>query len=94
MSELVEGTLRTPEGEVVVPTFRLTDEDAALLRAYKKFLKRHELREALFCNSCALATDVGEAYHGQPHGCEAHVTDTDILIKCRCRNRFHRGQSF
>lgn len=68
------------------PTVMLSDADAVLMREYKKFLLRNGLREALFCNAC---------WTGEKHdGCEAHVTASDILIKCRCRIRIHKGQSF
>ena len=71
---------------VTAPTLMLSDADATLLREYKKFLQRNGLREALFCNAC---------WSGErSDGCEAHVTSADILIKCRCKVRMHRGQSF
>ena len=71
---------------VTAPTLMLSDADAALLREYKKFLQRNNLREALYCNSC---------WTGEKHdGCEAHVTNSAILIKCRCKTRVHQGQSF
>ncbi len=64
----------------------LSDADAHLLREYKKFLQRNGLREALYCSHC---------WSGQREdGCEAHVTAADILIKCRCKVRIHKGQSF
>lgn len=94
MAEVVKGTIITPDGEQIVATEVLTDEEAKLLREYKKFLQRHDLREAVFCNACAMVSDIGLARHGQPHGCEAFVTPTDIMIRCRCRQRFYRGQTF
>lgn len=70
----------------MLPSLELALEDVTLLRAYKKFLQRHGLREALFCNNC---------WQGQiSDGCEAHVTDGDVLIKCRCRVRHYKGQTF
>lgn len=69
-----------------VPSVEISVEDVALLRAYKKFLLRQGLREALYCNAC---------FEGQlSDGCEAHVTDGDVLIKCRCKVRFYKGQTF
>lgn len=60
-------------------------QDALLWRAYKRLLQRYHLREALYCNDC---WDGSRA-----DGCEAHVTDTDILIRCRCKMRTTRGPS-
>ena len=91
MAEVVKGTLITPEGEILIPTIVLDHEDASLLRQYKKLLRKYNLREALFCNECALVSDISAAKRGQPHGCEAYVTDSQIVIKCRCRNRFYQG---
>lgn len=69
----------------VLPSIELSPRDAELLRLYKKFLQRYGLREALYCSAC---------FDGQLHdGCEAHVTDGDILIKCRCTTRFFKGQT-
>jgi hypothetical protein len=76
-----------PDGSVdAMPTILISDEDARLLREYKKFLQKHGLREALYCTNC---------WEGQKHdGCEAYVTSSRIMIKCRCRNRYHQGQTF
>jgi hypothetical protein len=71
---------------LTAPTVMLSDADAGLLREYKKFLQRNYLREALYCADCW----TGE----REDGCEAHVTSGDILIKCRCKIRLHKGQSF
>lgn len=81
------GTILSPDGSLAtIKTVILDREDAELLRRYKKFLSRHGLREALFCNSC---WDT----HSLADGCEAHVTNHDILIRCRCTQRFYRGMS-
>lgn len=79
--------LYNPDGTIAnVPTVKISDTDAALLRKYKKLLLKYRLREALYCQDC---------WNGSRHdGCEAHVTDSDILIKCRCTVRVHLGQSF
>lgn len=91
MPEHVKGTIITPEGETIIPTIILDHEDASLLRQYKKFLKKYNLKEALFCNECALVSDISAAKRGQPHGLEAYVTESQIVLKCRCRNRFYQG---
>ena len=82
-----ESVILAPDGGLAnIPTVAISYTDALLLREYKKFLQRHGLREALYCNEC---------WTKERHdGCEAFVTQTAIMIKCRCRNRFHRGQSF
>jgi len=64
----------------------LSPEDAKLLRTYKKFLNRHGYKEALYCSRCW--------EQNLSHGCEAHVTDTDIGIRCRCRFTYFKGQTF
>ena len=76
-----------PDGSVAsLPTVLLSDEDARLLRTYKKFLQRHGLREALYCSHCW----TGE----REDGCKAFVTPNQIGIHCRCRMRFHQGQTY
>jgi hypothetical protein len=75
------------DGEpMTIPTVMLSDEDARLLRDYKKFLLRHKLREALYCNDC---------WSGQKaDGTEAHVTGENIMIRCRCKIRMHLGATY
>ncbi len=58
---------------------------ALLLRQYKKVLIGLNLKEALRCNACYEL--------GQSDGCEAHVTDRSILIRCRCSRRTYQGMS-
>lgn len=69
-----------------IPTEEISFEDAKLLREYKKFLLKHDLREALYCQRCW--------GHNLNDGCEAHVTDSSVLIRCRCTLRHHRGTSY
>ena len=87
-NEVTTGTVLDANGEVAnKPTVILTVEEAELLRRYKKFLSAHGLREALYCNNC---WDVGNIHDG----CNAFVTDSQIGIICRCKMRFHQGQTF
>ena len=87
MSDQTKATIVAPDGTAAnYPTTLLTGEEARLLRLYKKFLHAHGLKEALYCNACWESN--------LSHGCEAYVTDLDILIKCRCQARFFRGQTF
>lgn len=81
------GTILTPDGELAQkPTQLLSQTDAELLRQYKKFLERHGLREALYCNACW--------DRSLSDGIRAFVTDAQILIDCRCKMRFYMGQTF
>lgn len=81
------GTIVQPDGSLAEkPVTALSSEEAALLRLYKKFLQQHGLREALYCSACWDGS--------REDGCRAYVTDSQILIECRCAMRFHQGQSF
>lgn len=73
-------------GVVKIGTKEITFDEAVLLRAYKKFLQKYDLREALYCQWCW--------GHNLADGCEAHVTDGDIMIRCRCTLRHHKGSSY
>lgn len=86
-TDIVNGTIVTPDGAIANrPTVMLSDDDATLLRAYKKLLQKYRLREALYCNDC---------WTGDRHdGCTAHVTDSNIGVICRCKTRLYLGQSF
>lgn len=64
----------------------MSSDDAALLRHYKKFLTRLNLKEGLYCRSC-------EERNDHP-GVRAVVTDGKIDIQCRCTTRRYRGQSY
>jgi hypothetical protein len=81
------GIILNPQGEPVnIPSHSFSAEDARLLRLYKVFLQKHGLREALYCNNC---------WDGNtPDGCEAHVTGSQILIRCRCQLRFFQGSTY
>jgi hypothetical protein len=85
--EKVSGTILGPNGEPIgIPTVSLDPADVHLLRKYKKLLHKLGLREALYCSAC---------WNGHRNdGCEAHVTDHDVLIKCRCTMRVYIGSSF
>ncbi len=87
-SDTVTGTIIAPDGTVANrPTIVLSQEEAELLRKYKKFLAARGLREALYCNHCwsgNLADGVSEAY----------VTNQQIVIKCNHRLLFYQGQTF
>lgn len=85
--DVVEGSLVDANGDVVnKPTHLLTQEEAELLRKYKKFLAKRGLREALYCDHC---------FHGDlSDGMDAFVTDGQILFKCSHRLLYYQGQTF
>lgn len=89
MSGLAEKTttqILGPDGSVAtLATKILSDEDARLLRMYKKFLQRYGLREALYCQSCWTGD--------RADGCRAFVTTSQISIQCRCTHRFFQGHT-
>lgn len=86
-NDTVDATIYGPDGSVATKAaVRLTDEDATLLRAYKKFLQRYGLQEALFCVTCG--------HSSREDGCKSFVQDGQILIECRCSARLYLGQSF
>jgi len=84
--ERTTGTILGPDGAPAeVPTIVLDDDAARTFREYKKVLQRLGLKEALYCNECW--------DRNLDHGCEAYVTSSQIVVKCRCRIRFHQGFS-
>lgn len=81
------GVILDPSGNpATVQNIKISDQNADLLRRYKKFLDSYGLREALYCNDCW--------DRRTPDGCDAFVTDSQIVIKCRCKLRTYMGQSY
>ena len=72
---------------VTLPTVLLSSEDAALLRLYKKFLQRHGIQEANYCQTCWDRSALED-------GMRVFVTDADILFECRHRRLIYKGQSY
>jgi ligand-binding sensor protein len=84
LSDYAPSQIVGADGTVLnAPTRLLSDEDARLLRTYKKFLLHFGLKEAMYCNSCYESN--------REHGMEAFVTDQRILFRCRCRSLFYEG---
>lgn len=81
------GLIVTPDGQAAeIKTVLFSPQDAETFRAYKKLLQAHGLREALYCNDC---------WEGQlSDGCEAHVTPSNILVRCRCKMRYFQGTTY
>lgn len=70
-----------------VPTVLLTQEQARIMREYKKkVLLPLGLKEALYCDACWNAN--------LSHGLEASVTDNQIAMRCRCQLRFFNGPTY
>lgn len=82
----VETPLVTADGSLLdKTTVMFTDEEAALLRRYQKFLQAHGLREAVYCNDC---------WEGnRSDGLRAFVRADRILFECRCKTRVYQGPS-
>lgn len=86
LNDYQPSTLIASDGTVLnAPALTMTTEEAKLLREYKKFLLRHGLKEALYCNSCF--------EQNRQDGTRAYVTPDQILIECRCRRLFYQGQT-
>lgn len=75
-----------PNGHPVLREKLIAQEDAELLRKYKKFLAHHNLKEALWCQRCEELD--------QPAGLRATVLDGKIDFVCRCTTRRYRGQTY
>ncbi|HEY3220327.1 MAG TPA: hypothetical protein VGJ80_06325 [Gemmatimonadales bacterium] len=87
-TNVTTGTLIGPDGSVLnKPTTLLSDDDARLLRTYKKFLQRMGWREATYCNACF----EGNLSHD---GMQVRVTDDQIVAICRHRMVYYGGQSY
>lgn len=86
-ARVTQGTIVSPDGTVANrPTILFTDEEARLLRLYRKFLDTHGLREALYCNEC---------FNGDlSDGVQAFVHPHKIGIICRHMTRLHFGATY
>lgn len=69
----------------VIPEERLLPLEAQLLRAYREFLEKHHLREAVTCTTCWA--------NGQSEGCRSYVTPDAVGIICRHRRLMFIGQT-
>ena len=70
-------------GEEQKPTVILTVDEARTLRAYKNFLLKYGLREALYCNTCGMSTTAD--------GMRSFVRPNQIGMICRHRMLFYQG---
>ncbi len=87
LNDTVTAQLVGPDGALIKrPALMLTMEEAKLLRAYKKFLLSHRLREApVRCEDC-FANNRND-FH------TFFVLDEQIMYACDCKELFYRGQT-
>lgn len=64
----------------------IAQDDAELLRKYKKLLAGLNVKEKLWCQHCE--------ERGDHPGVSATVTDGSINFRCRCTTRTYRGQTY
>lgn len=88
MNENQTATILAPNGEpATLRAVQMDAEAARIMREYKKkVLLKYGLREALYCNSCF--------EQNRSDGCEAHVADSGIMIRCRCSVRNFMGPTY
>ena len=81
-------TLYGPNGEPTeTPHEPLSDDELRLLLEYKKFLKAHDYREAVYCTRCwSRNLDDGTQFQVQTSG-----LTVEAIIKCRCRTAYGKG---
>lgn len=81
-------TLYGPDGEQVTkPREPLTEQELRLLVEYKLFLRKHNYREALYCNKC-WDRDLNDGTKAQINTSGFSV---EALIECRCRVSYGKG---
>jgi hypothetical protein len=84
----VEGAIVGPNGELLArPTRLLTDDEARVIRAYKKIKLKYGFSEENHCHACGSSRDRSDGMRG-------FTTDQQIMFECRCRMLFYEGQSY
>jgi len=76
-------TILDANGELARQHVELTPGEAQLLRTYKRFLEKYNLKEALYCGQC-WDRDLAD-------GCKAFVRPDRIMVQCRCTERYFYG---
>lgn len=81
-------TLYGPDGEPAnLPHEQITEDELRLLLEYKKFLQKHEYREAVYCNRCwGNNLSDGARFQVQTSG-----LTIEAFIQCRCRAAYGKG---
>lgn len=81
-------TLYDANGEPTdLPHEPLSDDELRLLLEYKKFLQKHEYREAVYCNRCwGKNLAEGTEFRVQTSG-----LTVEAIIRCRCRTAYGKG---
>lgn len=83
-------TIVTPDGSVLnKPTIELSAQDAQIIRAYERLLKRMGLRRpegvGVYCNACF--------EENRSDGTRYFVEPGRIWIECRCKVRVFEGST-
>lgn len=81
-------TILGPNGEPEnLPHDPISEDELRVLAEYRKFLLKHDYREAIYCNRCW--------GHNLSDGTRMHVkTDgltIEAMVKCRCRLAYGKG---
>ena len=83
-------TIIAPDGSVAHrPTIEFSPQDAQIIRAYERLLKRHGLRRpdgvGVYCNQCF--------EQNRQDGTRYFVEPERVWIECRCRVRVFHGST-
>lgn len=90
MAQRGSGVIYGPNGEPIsVASVAFTADEARLIRAYRrKILAKYGLRAALYCSSCSDTRGAAES------GTNTSVTDSRIIVQCRCCVRHFLGPTY
>jgi hypothetical protein len=80
-------TLTDEAGSETLPHEPLTEDELRLLLEYKKFLQRHDYREAVYCSRC-WGNDLAD---GTQFRVQTSGFTVEALIRCRCRVAYGKG---
>jgi hypothetical protein len=79
------GSIITPQGERMLPTAILTNEEAAIIKAFAKTLQQRDLVVHPFCKTCFAGDPTDET-----NEMAMMISPNDIGLFCQCRQLFHR----
>ena len=72
------GSLVGPNGQQILPTTLILDDDARLILREQEVLRALRLNHMLYCRGCRTA-------------CELEINPAQIVMTCQCHIRFWRG---
>ena len=81
------GTIVTSAGERMVPTVILTDQEAAIIKAFGKSLVKREIELHPFHRDCFNGDPTDES-----NEVAMQIGHNDVVLVCGCRQLFHRTQ--